>query len=115
VKKLSEKYYIFILLIFLFIIFSVISYLSTGTYGGADDIVHYRFARYSFSHPQFFLNHWAKPVFTLLSSPFAQFGFFGIKIFNLIIGSLTAFLSYKIVKILNYKNAFLVIIFIFFR
>ncbi len=103
------------LLIIIFLVFLVIlSFLSEGTYGGADDMTHYRLSRYSFQYPELLLNHWGKPVFTALSSPFSQFGHNGTKIFNILAGLTAAFLSFIIAKKLNYKNDFLVIIFVVF-
>lgn len=58
-------------------------------------------------HPELFLDHWGKPLFTLLASPFAQFGFVGIKFFNLILASLCIFFAYKTAKIINDKTAWL--------
>ncbi len=112
--KINEKKFVYSCLISLFIIFIILSFLSQGAYGGADNITHYDISRYAFKYPHLFLNSWGKPLFTALSSPFAQFGFNGIKIFNIIIGLLTAYFSYLIVKEINYKNAFLVILFVVF-
>jgi hypothetical protein len=55
---------------------------ANGTGDDGDGIQHYLFARYAFNHPENFLNHWAKPLFVMLTAPFAQFGFTGFKIFN---------------------------------
>jgi Gpi18-like mannosyltransferase len=95
-------------------VFIYISIISKGVYAGADNFIHYRLSRYSFSYPQFFLDHWGKPLFTLLSSPFSQFGFNGLKIFNVLTGCSTGFLAYKISRQLGYKNAVLAMIFTFF-
>lgn len=81
------------------------SLISDGAWGGADNYIHYKLARYSYEHPEFFLDHWGKPLFTLLSSPFAQFGFEGIKIFNILLGVCSGFLCFKIAEKLNYSNA----------
>ena len=35
--------------------FFIMAFLSDGSVGGADDIVHYKFSRYAFEHPAFFL------------------------------------------------------------
>ncbi len=55
-----------------------------GTGNEADSINHFLYAHYAPPHPELYLNHWAKPLFTLLASPFAQFGFIGIKLFNIL-------------------------------
>ena len=85
-----------------------------GTCDSGDSITHFLFSKYAFLHPENFLNHWAKPLFVLLSAPFAQFGFVGIKLFNCCIAALTAWYCYKVAKKLNYKNAWLVAVFLCF-
>jgi hypothetical protein len=91
--------------------FSLIVPFETDT---GDSIVHYFFARYAFQNPMLFLDHWAKPFFTLLASPFAQFGFNGIKLFNGLAGLLSAWFAYLIARKLDLKFAWLAIIFVFF-
>lgn len=67
--------------------------ITDGTWGTGDTITHYLFARYAWTHPTLFLDHWAKPVFTLLSSTFAQYGFVGMKVYqSVVIGSTAALL-----------------------
>jgi len=80
----------------LFILFFTLSYFSQGSAGGADTYVHYFFSKESWHSPYLFLHHWSKPIFTLLSSPFAQFGYNGIKVFNILLGLLSAFAAYRI-------------------
>lgn len=79
-----------------------------------DNIVHYYFARYAFVDPSLFLDLWAKPVFTLLASPFAQFGFAGMKLFNGLVGLTTAWIVYRIVKHLGFRLPWLSILLVFF-
>ena len=78
-----------------------------GTGGGGDSILHFLFAKYAPKHPELYFNHWAKPLFTLLSSPFAQLGFTGIKIFNAVISLATLYFTCKIAETLQLKNALL--------
>ena len=111
-RLLTEKNIIFVFLAVFFLLFSVLASLSEGSYGGADDISHYKFARYAFQMPALLLDHWAKPFFTLLSAPFAQFGFIGMRFFNIIIGLITSFLSFKVAQKLRLKNAVMVIFFV---
>ncbi|MBK5285773.1 MAG: hypothetical protein JJE25_10260 [Bacteroidia bacterium] len=109
-RKISERKVSFIILGILFVLFTVISVLSEGVYGGADNYVHYRIARYAFRHPEFFLDQWGKPVFTTIASLFAQYGFIGIKVFNILTGLLTAYFIFRIAQKLNYRFPLLVII-----
>ena len=97
-----------------FFIIGLVAINTTGTCDSGDSITHFLFSKYAFQHPENFLNHWAKPLFVLLSAPFAQAGFIGIKLFNCIIAALAAWLSYKVAKKLNYKNAWLAAVFLCF-
>jgi hypothetical protein len=72
-----------------------------GTGDEGDSVMHYLFSKYAFQHPENFLNHWAKPLFVVLSAPFAQLGFVGIKVFNIMMFSGAAYLAYKTAKIFN--------------
>ncbi len=79
----------------------------------ADSFHHYLIARYAPGHPKLYFDHWGKPIYTLLSSPFAQFGLIGSKIFNLICSLTSAFIAYLISKELKLKQPALVILLIF--
>lgn len=85
-----------------------------GTGDDGDSIMHYLFARYAPAHPGLFFNHWAKPVFVILAAPFAQFGFNGIKFFNLLVTLFTIFLTYRTAMAIGLRNAPAVIILMVF-
>jgi len=68
-----------------------------------DSVMHYFFAHYAFQSPILFFDHWAKPFFTLLASPFAWFGFGGMKLFNGLIGLLSALTAYLLAKKLGLR------------
>lgn len=55
-----------------------------------DGIRHYEIARFSWEHPELFFHHWGKPFYTLLSSPFAQWGIWGSVLFNILCHLTTA-------------------------
>lgn len=82
-----------------------VQWLSTGVDGETDSITHYQIARYAFKYPSFFLNHWGKPLFTILASPLSQFGYSGAIAFNLLCGLLSAWFAYLIAKRLEYRHA----------
>jgi hypothetical protein len=105
-KKPSPKLLIIALLGVHLITSLVILYLfeGTGERGSGDSILHYLFSKYAISTPQLFFNHWAKPVFVLLSFPFAQFGILGMKVFNISIASLTIYYTYQTSQQLQLKN-----------
>ena len=91
-------------------LFIVIALYFDGTGGNGDSVFHYLYARYAWEDYSLFFNHWAKPLFTMVSSPFAQFGFTGIKIFNVLASSFSVLFAYKIAKIFNLKYAHLIFI-----
>lgn len=101
------KNLIYYFLVFYAVICTLTIIFFDGTGDSGDSITHYLFARYAPSHPALYFDHWAKPVFVLLASPFAQFGFTGIKIFNVLVALATIFFTYKTAEQLKVKNAFL--------
>ncbi len=64
----------------------------------SDGVYHYQISRFSWQNPANLLNHWGKPLFNILSSPFAQFGYIGMVVFNLILFSLSSVVLYKMAK-----------------
>lgn len=103
------------------IIFSVLYWILSliillnfnGTGQEADSINHFLYAQYAPIHPELYLNHWAKPLFTLFASPFAQFGFIGIKLFNILCAYGASYFTFKIVSKLRIKQAILAPLFYF--
>lgn len=110
----EEKLALGLILSGLFLFFLWILFRSEGFIGDADSVTHYRFSRYSWQFPSFLLDHWAKPVFTVLSSPFAQFGHTGVSIFNLLGGIASAWLAWLAAKKLEYSNRLLLPFLVFF-
>ncbi|BDX38344.1 hypothetical protein CYCD_16990 [Tenuifilaceae bacterium CYCD] len=106
----TERRLLYILLSLILIVFIAILVFSEGYSGGADSLTHYRFARWAFSHPEFYLDHWAKPVFTLLSSPFARLGFKSFQLFNILIGIATGYIAYLVAKELKMRSPILAIV-----
>ncbi len=87
---------------------------SEGFVGDADSLTHYKFSRYSWLYPEFLLHHWGKPVFTLLSSPFAQFGHEGVGVFNLLAGLGSVWFAWLSARRLGYEQGLLLPFFILF-
>lgn len=81
-----------------------------GTGDEGDSIFHFLYSKHAFQHPENFLNHWAKPVFVLLTAGVAQFGFVAMKIFNILLLSATCWLTFLIGKKANIANAWLPVI-----
>ena len=110
-----KKHKSIILLLFVYAIIAALTIIFfNGTGGDGDSVTHYLFAKYAPAHPELFFDHWAKPVFVLLSSPFAQFGFVGMKVFNVLITILTIFFTYRTAGLLNLKNEILSALFLIF-
>jgi hypothetical protein len=112
--KLTNKTLALIVMIILVIILMVLQMLSTGVNGETDSILHYQIARYAFKYPEHFLNHWGKPLYTILSAPLAQFGFAGTIIFNLLCGLWSSWFAWLIAKRLEYRHAWVAIVFTVF-
>ncbi len=103
-----------LLLLMFTVFFSIIAFRSQSSYGGADDIHHYRMARYAFSNPDYFFNQWGKPVFTILSAPFAQLGYDGIRFYNVLAAIFTVLCLWRISVNRKLENAWLAIPFALF-
>lgn len=112
--KPTERRIAIAILLAAFILLTILTWLSNGVYTGGDNINHYHIAHFSWKYPHLLLDHWGKPLFTLLSSPFAYFGFFGARVFNILAGMTAAWLAYLTMSRLGYRNAYLVIIFVVF-
>jgi len=92
----------------LFLVWSI----NKSTFDTGDSIMHYLFAHYAFHHPENYLDHWAKPLFTLLSSPFAYFGWEGMRVFNLLVTLFTAIVTILICRKLEINVLLTTIIFL---
>lgn len=69
--------------------------------------MHFQFARWAWNNPENLLEHWAKPVFTLVASPFAQWGFAGMKFLQCLLVFGSGFFAWKIGEKLNFKFAWI--------
>lgn len=93
-------------LLFIYVIIATLTIIFfDGTGDAGDSVHHYQFARYAPQHIELFFDHWAKPFYVLLASPFAQFGFVGIKIFNALITFFTLFFTFKTLQRLKINNS----------
>ncbi len=79
-----------------------------GNGGGGDSVLHYLYAKYAFQHPENLLNHWAKPFFTLLASPFTLLDFTGIKLFNVVCSSSSVWFAYKLLELWDVPNRWVI-------
>jgi hypothetical protein len=83
-------------------IFSMVAFaISPGLYETGDGVAHFQISKWSWSHHELFLHQWGKPLFTTLSSAFAQFGYAGMVSFNIILFLLSSWFFYKVCR--HYK------------
>jgi hypothetical protein len=107
-------------ILFYCILFSIsailiyIMYAADATYDGGDGLTHYFISRYSWEHPRLLLDHWGKPLFTLASSLFSQFGLFGMSMFQIVCACATSYFCFRISKKTGMKFGWLLPIFICF-
>ncbi len=101
--------------LFAFLAAVVIVVFSTdNSFGGGDPISHYKIAHWAWKYPKLFLDIWGKPVFTLLISPWAQFGMNGARFYNIAAGMIIAWLAWKICKQFDLENSWLAPVFVLF-
>jgi len=109
----KHRYYLLTQAISLLIVLCFSGLAQSGLNDG-DSISHYSISRYSWQYHHLFLDNWGKPFFILLSSPFAQFGYTGIQVFNIICAVFSGWFCYRIADRIGIKWAFLAPVFLFF-
>jgi len=87
----------------------ILAFVANGTGDEGDSISHFLYSRYAFDHPENFLNHWAKPVYVLLTAPVAQGGFIAMKLFNVVLIITSIILMVKVGRILKIRNVWLAV------
>jgi hypothetical protein len=84
-----------------------LAFISPGIEGGMDSYNHYLIAKNTWNHPYLFLDQWGKPLYNIIASAFAQFGLYGVTIFNIICLVGSAYLAFRISKKLGILFPFL--------
>ncbi len=102
-NKIPEKTWIITGLIITGIAFLFLAFLSEIPAGGADNYAHFNISHWAFRYPQLFLDHWGKPLYTILAAPIAQFGFVAVRILNSVLGLLTAWYIWKLAKLFRFN------------
>lgn len=87
--------------------FAWIAAVSSRLAGGEDGVMHHLFARYVPEHPQNLLDQWAKPLYVLLSVPFAQFGMYGSLLFNVLLAILSMYFVWRTAENLGMESPWL--------
>lgn len=113
-REYNQERWAIILLMLAGLYLMILSLLSEGLLGETDSVNHYLIARYAFQHPYLFVDHWGKPLFTILSAPLAQFGMQGAVFFNILCALFTAWLIFRTCRLLKYRYALAAIPFALF-
>jgi hypothetical protein len=92
----------------------VLIFFSVDSYGGADNINHFRIARYAWKYPSLFLDLWGKPVYTTLVFPFSLFGIQFARLFNVLVGLTAIFFTIKTIRLFDQELPILPAVFIAF-
>ncbi len=80
-----------------------IALITDGVGNEGDSLTHFFMAQKSWDEPDYLFDLWGKPFFTLWASPWAQLGFKGIKVFNILCGLATSYITCLLAKELK-KN-----------
>lgn len=103
-------------LLLIILIYSLISAVTiiffNGTADDGDSIMHFLYARFAPLHLALYFDHWAKPLYVFLASPFAQFGFNGVKIFNASVSLCAIVFTYLSAEKLGFKNSLISALFL---
>jgi len=102
------------LLAIFFLAFVVIIFNTENSFGGGDPFSHFKLAYWGWKYPRLLFDSWGKPVYTILVSPFAQMGMNFARMYNVLMGLLTAFFAWKLVRELKLNNAWLVVLLVLF-
>lgn len=95
-----------------FIVMCGVVFIANGTGDDGDSITHFLYSRDAFLYPKYFFNHWAKPLFVLMSAPFAQLGWVGIKLMNVSFLTISLLLTYRLAVRWAIPNAWLAPVFV---
>lgn len=92
-----------------FLCFAAYNYFLEVFYDTGDSIRHFQFAYWAPRHPLNLMDLWAKPFFTLLTMPFAIWGYYGIILFNILVSCASCWVMYLIGKKLEYRYLGLIV------
>ncbi|PIF06033.1 MAG: hypothetical protein CSA36_03650 [Draconibacterium sp.] len=108
--RVPERKWVFAGLVLTGILFVYLAFSTEVPAGGADNYAHFNIARWAFRYPHLFLDHWGKPLYTILAAPFAQFGFVVVRIMNSFLGLLTAWYIWKFARLLGFNNSWFAVV-----
>jgi hypothetical protein len=114
VLDINSKNKLFVIAGVCFLFSLLLILLSTGTYDPGDGVQHFLIAKYAFKYPLLLLDHWGKPIYTLFCMPFAQFGFIGSNVYNLLCNTATAFFACRLAQKMGFTHITACFILVFF-
>jgi len=74
-----------------------------------DGLAHFFIAQSVWTNPLALLNHWGKPLFTLLAAPWAALGYTAFVIFNVVVYLCTLWIAFLISGQLAFKSRFMLL------
>jgi hypothetical protein len=107
-----EKRLTYIGIALFFAVMCIVVFTANGTGDDGDSIAHFMYSRDAFLYPKYLFNHWAKPLYVLISASFAQFGWVGIKLMNLTFLTISLVFTYQLARRWQISNAWLAPFFI---
>ncbi len=110
----KESTLVLSLLSIFFLASVVIIFNTENSFGGGDSFSHFKLAYWGWKYPKLLFDDWGKPVYTILVSPLAQIGMNFARLYNVLMGLLTAFFAWKLARKLNLNNAWLVVLLVLF-
>jgi hypothetical protein len=109
-KNIKEKKLVIAGLMIAGFVFVLLAFLTPVAEGGADNYAHFNIARWAFKYPHLFLDHWGKPVYTIVAAPFSLFGFVTVRILNSVLGLLAGWFVWKLAEKLKFENAWFAVV-----
>ncbi|MBX3395972.1 MAG: hypothetical protein KF841_11460 [Phycisphaerae bacterium] len=74
-----------------------------------DDITHYLFARWAWTWPEYLVDHWGRPGFTIPYFPAAALGWTACKLLSALVSALTGWCAFRLAQHAGLARAWLVI------
>ncbi|MGL4597293.1 MAG: hypothetical protein ACRCYO_07195, partial [Bacteroidia bacterium] len=103
--RLLESYWHWIFFPVLFLLLMYFNLAAEGVYDTGDGVLHYMIAQAAIEDPSLLLDHWNKPVYTLLTCLPAQFGYAGVVAFNICCLLASGFFAWKIAAHWKWREA----------
>ncbi len=84
--------------------------LGTAPLDDGDGLQHFSIARASFQDPSYLLDHWGKPLYSLFSAPFAQFGYKAFTSFNVLVFLITQLFAFQLFRMAKIPVSWMILV-----